>query len=395
MNIDYIPIIGERKGNDVKLNIVSFTNATLSVLSESFTQTITLKKYTCSSVVIKVKEQSLVMLRLKVDGGRIITNSLSINSPVNPFDQMHVFNCDCHFLPETGLWETVDTSKSRYAFHTGDQIYFDEAFIECCKLIENNCCSESATDTDLIEIIYETAKVALLRKANVLQKFYNIMLGDDHDICDELLRKKYSKGTTERVVILLRNAYNDIQSSLRLSNADVVTYGTTKILLIDNIRSRSDQDYADYLLGKLNNLYGITDSDTLYIMSPRVPMNNDISCCTTCCYGKETNDVDYKSLYAKLLSLKAKQIKIFCGDEHIARSFSIGSKCELHFVGTMNSVLDGYDSRDYLIDFETKRLYNNKEHSYMIIDNGNAYHVTKSACCNSWFGWLFYCCKAK
>lgn len=376
MNQAYIPILGEFDGTRLKLNIISFIDDDLFVQVDKEFYTLKLRKYTSNSCTILITQSTSIHFKLNDCVDRI-----DIRLPQSLLEKVYVFNCDCHFLPETGTWQTVDTSKTRLAFHVGDQIYFDEVYVQ----LTNRCAAEHTND-EVRAILYETAKMALLRKTNVLQGCFNIMLGDDHDICDDSFRNEAGKN----IISHLTQIYFEIQASLRLTNKTQIQYDSVKILLIDNIRSRNDAEYLKHLIEEIKKVE-LKSNDVFWIMSPRVPMNNNIDCCTRLIYKKQTNLLDYTELY----KLFTNPTKIFCGDEHIARRFSIGARCELLFVGTMNSVLDGYDSRDYVEGIETQRLSNNKTHSYVVIESGIARHKLVKSCLNSWFGCLVYCMKLK
>lgn len=374
MNSEFIPILGEFDGSRLKLNIVSFINQDLRVRVDERHFTLKLKRYSSSSCVIVLSSSKSTRIHFELDGK---VDVIEIRLPSSLLEKVYVFNCDCHFLPETGAWETVDTSMTRLAFHVGDQIYFDQVYLQL-----TGCCA----DDDARAAIYETARTALLRKTNVLQGCFNIMLGDDHDICDDSLRDVEGKRVTDNLL----QVYQEIQGSLRLTNQTCLQVERVKILLIDNIRSRNDQEYLKHLIDEVKKVELKAD-ETFWIMSPRVPMNNHIDCCTNLIYGKRTNLLDYTELY----KLFTNTTKIFCGDEHIARRFSIGARCELLFVGAMNSVLDRYDSRDYVEGIETRRLSNDRTHSYVTIESGIARHKLVKSCLNSWFGGLVYCLKLK
>lgn len=394
MNRDYLPILGEiRRASrtncyEIKLNVIAFSTGILTVQCCNSTVIMHIESNSCLSGVLEIGAP-IAKIKLTFNN---TTDIIRVSVPSSLDEKIYVFNCDCHFVPNTKSWEDVDISETRLAFHVGDQIYFDRVFIDMVKLINSD---SGVRDLDLKAMIYETVKTALLRKVRVLQGCFNIMLGDDHDVCDESLRMRFDRVSSERAISLLLKVFGDVQGNLRFDKDQALLhYEKTSILLFDNIKILGDRPYLDLVHTTIRRVgRHLADTENLYIMSPRVPMNNEIDCCTTCIYNKVTNDLNYSPLYNSILSLPVRNIKLFCGDEHIARSFRVVTRkksMEIFFVGAMNSVLDGYDSNDYIEGMTCVRLTNHKLHSYVVIKEGEAKHRLIDSRTNRWFGGLVY-----
>jgi hypothetical protein len=250
------------------------------------------------------------------------------------------------------------------------------------------------TDDMIRRIVYNEYKIGFSRKLLVLQNSFNIMLGDDHDIADESLREKYDRRRTERIIRIFGGVFNEIGNGLRLTQSDVIHYGESSFLLIDNIRILTPHNYMRNVVDILGrNIY----RKHLYIMSPRVMMNDTIPSLYKRIYSSEDNVVDYRTLYNMLFSLKS-HIHILCGDAHTAKRFEIsrpGSAkiIDLLFVGTMNSALDPYDGGEYLRGFNTNLIDGRVEHSHIVLRSGRLSHVFTDSCLNKHFGTCIYAMK--
>lgn len=370
MNNDFIPIIGESDGTRFVINIISYTTGQLITRYGDTSISTSLTPYKCFRLVFNLVNKIPIINFLYNDKIYIISVNYS-------FATFKVVNCDCQFVPDAGLINTVDTSVMTPIFHIGDQIYLDLIFIKYAK---NNI-----IDDDIIKGVYEEYKVAFLRKINILQGGFNIMLGDDHEIADETVRSKYAINITSKLIKLFKRVFNDIQMGLRLST-DILIHYNDSFILVDNIRDYSDIKYAKYIYDLVKQSITLgTMKKRLFILSTRVPMNNKISCITNMIYGKQQNDINYLPFYDMLTSLLDTKVFILCGDEHTVKSFKVTTKygsCQVLFVGPLNSPVDPYDSQDYVQGAQTEQLYSLQVNGY-ITANPNINHVTiNPACCS-------------
>jgi hypothetical protein len=383
INTDFIPIIGELGRSTFVLNIISFTDGDIMVDGEIYR----LKMHQCIRCVIS-HDGKQVFLVISYCG-----NSHVINVPIpeDPSSRVNVFNCDCQFLPETGAWDEVEGAC--LSFHLGDQVYLDHIFMELAKEKCLACCTAELTDEIIRSYAYEEYRVGFKRKARVLQSSFNIMLGDDHDIADESLRTMYNKERTEQVVRVFKDVFNEIGGGLRLNKTEVIHYGESSFLLIDNIDVLGPQKYCSNVIDMVGRN---TFQKKLYIMSPRVMMNDNISALYQWVYSCDNNTVDYTKLYDALFSLNSSVVVLF-GDAHISKRFEvlkagIPKRIELLFVGTMNSALDPYDGHEYLTapGYRVNQLSKRSVHSYVTLRGGKLEHVFIDSFLNKCCGVFFY-----
>jgi hypothetical protein len=204
MNTDFIPILGEYN-MDKKcfvLNLMSYVDKIITVnlipcdnnkniISKNNIYKITLQKYYSQKIIFEdIKYTKYTITFNDEDNKKINDDKININIPDNIQKKINIFNCDCHFVPETGIWDTINENETFISFHLGDQVYLDLLFMKLCNKLQGKCfCpKEDMTFYDLREEIYNVYKVAFLRKKNILQKSFNVMLGDDHDVCDDSIR---------------------------------------------------------------------------------------------------------------------------------------------------------------------------------------------------------------
>lgn len=404
MNIDFIPILGEYNPDEknMVMNILSYCDINLkldfisydefSEIREKETFDVELKKFTAKQIIF----ENIISKKYKI----IFNNKdeLNIIIPKNLTSNINIFNCDCHFVPETGIWGTIENKETNISFHLGDQIYLDLIFLDLCSKLQGKCCSpsKSMTDFEIRKDVYNVYKEAFLRKKNILQGSFNIMLGDDHDICDESLRKKYNENIVERVIKIFKEIYYEIQSNLRVNKSHFINFNDQTYLLMDNVRCLSTEKYEENIFNLINeNKNNIKNK--LYILSPRIIVNYSLDKISKLIYDSKDNTHDYTDLYDLIFKLNCKSVDILCGDEHTVKKMEItckntNKKCNLYLVGTINSVLDIYKCDNFLTSskYDIKDTYMYSYHGYISINNGNVQHNIFKRYVNKLFAWIIY-----
>jgi hypothetical protein len=415
MNTNFIPILGEYN-IDKKcfvLNLMSYCDKIITVnltahennknnIMENITHRISLQKYYSHKIIFKdIKHKKYTIMFNDEDNKKVNDDQMNIIIPNNIEKKINVFNCDCHFVPETGIWDTINENETFISFHLGDQIYLDLLFMKLCNKLQGKCfCPrEEMTFYNLREEIYNVYKEAFLRKKNILQKSFNIMLGDDHDICDESIRTKYDKNITDRIISIFTTVYTEIQQNCRIDDSKIINYNDCSFLLVDNIRCVTTENYAENIENIINeNINNIKKN--AYILSPRIPINYSLDKITKLIYEAHDNDYDYSSLYNTIFKLNCNTINIVCGDEHHIKKLEITEKntekkCYMYFVGAINSVLDEYKSNNYLTSdkFTVSNVYTHKKHGYITIQNNEIKHQLFKCRLNRIFGAIVYATK--
>jgi hypothetical protein len=447
MNKYYFPIIGEYDPieNKFALAIISLKDMNINVClkadrSETKTKTI----YPDNIIIIPLKKNTTVRQIFDLDLDilnyhlHIDDNVLKINIRSSYDKHINVFNCDCQFVPECDTWSKVSTSYTNtntntdISFHIGDQIYMDLIFMDIC----NNIHKLKVKETDDIKnqilsikpklinrieklIVSEYIK-AFNRKVNVLQGCFNIFLADDHEIADEEIRIKYGK-IGEYVKLILRSKYKELQKALRLGNkssVDLLTYGRTSFLLIDNIDALAYETYKENIESQIDLVINRNlNLQHLFILSPRILFNIDPSSFNKFFFNTQSSNADYTSIYDKLFSLKTASTTILCGDVHsqnistikrrntsdlfpnqlnlpdIREKFSI----KLMTVGAMNSVLNSQNNFSIKGKSSTNYEYIISEeyvgatyHSYIEIKDYKPKYIENYSFINNFFGAIVY-----
>lgn len=417
MNIDFIPILGEYNlenkcfvlnlvsFNDIKLNINLIAyNDDFNIIKEKETYKMNLDKYYSKKIIlknIKYKNYKIIFDDATNEKYTNNTNEIKIIIPENISSKINIFNCDCHFVPETGIWESIDYKETSISFHLGDQIYLDLLFMDLCKKLQDGCCIRGTDMTfmDLRKKVYNVYKESFLRKKNILQGSFNIMLGDDHDICDESLRTKYDSKVVDRVVKIFKDIYEEIQKNCKIDDSKIVNYDNKSFLLIDNIRCLTTEKYAENIENIINETKNNIKKN-LYILTPRIPINYSLDKITKLVYEAHDNNYDYLNLYNNIFNLDCQSFNILCGDEHHIKKIEItqkntNKKCDLYFVGPINSVLDEYKSNNFLTssEFNVNEIYTHKKHGYITIKNDVVEHQIFKCYINKIFGSFVYISK--
>lgn len=351
MNKDYYYILGEINEEKFVINFVFYKSMKIKINSEEHR----VKKFSCLKRIFNAETQTI---KIYIDDIFDTDIFIKIEKPV--FWKINILNCDCHFVPECGLKKKIKTGYDCVNFHLGDQIYLDIIYIKF----------RGETEEKIREAIYEEYRVAFFeKKLNILEKSFNIMLGDDHDIADESFRE------SENYDAVFKNVFNEIQKNLRLTKNNFVIYNEKRFILIDNIQTFSGSEY----IFECNKILKNIDSNTIenYILTPRIIMNSSNNWLYNIIFSTNNNTENYETFYETLFEMKRKnemRFTILCGDEHSSAHYKIFDKSrgaiDIFFVGPLNSVID-FIKNDFFIkteNFSSKEIFYNKKHSFIEIE---------------------------
>lgn len=383
MNKDYIPMFGEASDSEKKfvLNIISLKDLEIEIKYQTadgrfFIEKVVLQKNTCTKKIYTYDVKKLF----------IEENCFSFN--FTDKWKFNFINCDCHFVPESGMIENVPLGMDTITFHLGDQIYLDLLFMDVI--------SSSYTEEEIRSKIYSEYVKAFLRKKDVLQKSFNIMLGDDHEIADETLRDP----NKELEAALFKTIFEEIQEGLRLNKLPIVHYDDSSFILVNNINTMGFQEYLNYIheiiLGDIfdtPNFRGKT-----YLLSPRNLLNTKNSTISNIIFSSEDNNHNFSDFFNFLFEKFGNGITILCGDEHTAAKFTISNlnnRMDFYFVGPINSVPDPLKNKFQLnnIIFDVKEEYLEQSHSFITINGDKIVHERSNSCCINFLGSLSYSTK--
>jgi hypothetical protein len=368
----FFPILGELSRTHFVLILVTFDEQNITIEYNNVRTPIQLIPLTCTKVIFDLPTKAMDIL--------ILVNTNIYKIPVRAcrgsIGSFKIVNCDCQFTPEVGLWEEIVIGDAETVFHLGDQIYLDLVFMRLAKTIEQH------TDESIKRIVYEEYRLAFQRKAHVLQTAFNVMLADDHEVADETIRTKYPPDVVSRLVRIFENVYHEIQNGLRQYNSKTIVLNDKAFILADNIRALNDDDYSRYIYDLIHEEIPKSTTSHIYILTPRVPMNNRLSSWVNTIFGKTENTNNYQKLYDFITGLLGRSTTIVCGDEHAVKQYTVTTrygKCRVFFAGPINSPPDPYDSDDYVNGCHTETIYSLRINGYMNEDK----HITKeTGCCH-------------
>jgi hypothetical protein len=369
----FIPVLGELTKNGFVLNTISLVTGTLLVNYNEITYKAGVTANSCIKITIPLAENPMPMT-VSLNGDKRDVNISAFKDCVPTYK---IVNCDCQFTPESGLWQQILDSRATVIFHLGDQVYMDLLFLKIIRTIQDY------SDLDIRREVYAEYARAFSRKFDVLSSSHNIMLGDDHDIVDESIRTKYPKGDVDRVIGIFKLIYNEIQQGLRLTSGDSITFENKTFILVGNIEARNDLSYLEYIQKIVEKELPKVESSELYILSPRVPMNNKIGCLVNLVFEKDENNLDYIDFY-EMITHKNKTT-IICGDEHTAKKYNVRTKygeCTIYFAGPINSPPDPYNSKDYIKGAFTEEIYSLPVNSFLSLDKEMVHHTKDVPCCS-------------
>jgi len=383
MNKDYLPILGEASDLEKKfvLNILSIRKLTIKLKicnqdSTFFTEDVLLEKNKCTRKIFTYDVE-----KIWLDDNVFTFNFSSTNTW-----KFNFLNCDCQFVPQCGLVNEVPLSNKTISFHLGDQIYMDLLYMDVM--------SNTYTIEEIREKIYQEYMKAFLRKKDVLQKTFNIMLGDDHEICDETLRELTSENTTQ----IFKDIFNEIQQGLKLTDASVIHYDTNSFILINNINILDSKNYMISIkdtIEKANDFKAKT-----YLLSPRNLLNSNNSRINNLIFSAVDNNENYNEFFTLLFNKfqnNKKELVILCGDEHTAGKFTIkqlnsGNILDFYFVGPLNSVVDPLKNKFILNNenFIVEKQYLEQSHAFMTLIDDKLYHDIQHSTCINIMGTISY-----
>lgn len=332
----YFPIVGELRDDQFVVNVIFFDDVHLGVVSG--------KKNTCEKLIFN-------------RGEKVTIGDFTFDSSFD-LEGFNILNCDCQFVGECGLKEQVKNNSVN--FHIGDQIYLDAVFLDACRNGDDN----------LKQTIYEEYRKAFERKKDILQKNYNIMLGDDHEIADETLRQYDKYGITP----VFLEVYNEIQKGLRFDDSPLVTYGDNDFLLVENIETRPNEEYSRNITNLIN--LGIFTKPNMYILTTRNILNTKDNFINKIIYSSNDNIINYRQFYETIFSWE-KKVTIICGDEHCCGKFLIkrGNKqIEYYLNGPLNSVPEMFDGEYFLKTENLSVEYLENKYGFIEITNGQIKH---------------------
>lgn len=377
----FLYILGGVSDNEFIINFVFFEDFDLLVLID----------VTCL-------EKNSILQKTDIISGKKYTSvrkifpknvkKIKIGEDVLNFDftkpwKFNFLNCDCQFVPECDLKYRVVNDLNTINFHLGDQIYLDLLFMES---IENEY------PKDIIrEKIYLEYKKAFSRKTDILQKSFNIMLGDDHEIADESL----ATNSNPFIKKVFKDIFYEIQYALRFSESNLISFDDKTFVLVDNIDTLSPREY----LANVSSIFTkITNQDNIYILSTRNMLNTQNNPVYNEIFSDEDNSLNYSQFYNMLFD-RNKKITILCGDEHSCAKYELSKgdkKIDLYFVGPLNSVPEPFKNKFLLNDekINIKEIYYYQKHSYMFLtDKGLNQEIQNDSCCFNSYSTISYTMK--
>lgn len=351
MNNNYFPIVGEISFREKKfvINVVFFDDVDLPDLKGS--------KFTCQKFVLPTTEIAKI--------GDFTFDPTKFDESI----RINTLNCDCQIVSECGLKDEVKLGS--FNFHLGDQIYLDEVFLK----------SLHKKDFNTIEHVYLEYKRGFLRKADILQKSFNVMLGDDHEIADETFREFDKDGEQTKI---FRQAFEDIQRNLRLTNDTVISFGDQDFLLVDNINILPSKEYSRNITKLLTTSQ--FNSLSVYILTARNITNVKNSQINKIIYSSDDNTINYRNFYDYLFEIaKNKKVTIICGDEHCSAKFLLqrdDTVIEYYLNGPLNSVPEVFDDKYFLKTERIKVEYLLNQYGFIEIENGIIVHKLMESSCH-------------
>jgi len=406
MNTLYLPIIGEYslEKKMFSLCILSLADQDINVQLRNYNTQQTLQQENLTmnvNMIYSLKFENIECLEYMLYIGDY---PIKMDISRNIDKHVTILNCDCQFVPETNTIKKVNTETFNLSFHLGDQIYLDLVFLDLFHYIDLNIhlLHSKILDSYVRSKILKEYVVTFRRKLNVLQHSFNVFLSDDHEICDESVLAKCLKlnpDIAKYLYSIFKSINTTIQTCMRVTDSNMITYNNSSFLLVDNIDTLSYIDYDDKLRSILNSSVKFTEH--LYILSPRVLLNIKVLNFNRIMFKTQPSDVNYETLYETLFSLPCEKITIFCGDVHSSNKCSIidnasSKEIGLMLVGPINSVLNK-PNKFYIKSnkFSYYQYYScHNKHSFIEMINHNPKHVFKKSYKNLLFGGMAYLSQA-
>lgn len=315
--------------------------------------------------------------------------SIYLKVAAETYQTFNVFNCDCQTVPNVRMWEKVPESETTTcSFHLGDTVYFDNIYLELCKRPLRNM-SQEALERKTRKMMFSEYSVGFQRKKHILQQSFNVILLDDHDICDDSFLMRNYNTNSKRVLATMKMIAIEFQHSLRVSSSPHIKFGKTSIVLIDNVNTLEVPEYNKNVLSILAHHKSEIAPLNLFLLSARKLLYYNPqkkSCMSTtvsrCIAEKQcVDDVNFEKILDALLELQVTNRFVMIGDHHSYSKLEL-QKCPVDAdstaksdtilymnVGTMNSVLMNEPPPETPTNYSMKLHYAASNlHSYVHID---------------------------
>jgi hypothetical protein len=369
-------ILGEYLDSKVKLIILSNKNYSNVNLYKNgkIIKNITIKEYRINNFELEdINIGNYYFFELEYLDK--ILDTFVINLKSNPFENVLIINCDSGYGFETGTWDLIDNTSTKYAFHLGDQIYNDKIFQKNFNILKNKKI-EDITKKDKQVIWKECYNYFLEQftrnnKTNVLKNNFNIMMPDDHEVVDNSFIDRIPK---EQIVYynliysIIKNLSNSIELELKFNRIDIsyIEDKSNSTLYIINYSLNFNEDFFNQFnyKNKIENYKNI-------IFLQRKQCNSIKNNVISEYIYKENQyilvDIDFVLNLGK--KYKEKVFIILCGDDHIKSTgeYYLNNKKLLTIkgVGSINSTVDLFNSEIILntklknITLQTKKQLEN------------------------------------
>lgn len=349
-------ILGEYLKNKVKLIILSNKNYPETNLYSNgkIIKKIQIKEYLVNTYELENIELNNYYF-FELEYLDKIIDTFTINLKSNPFNNVLIVNCDSTYGYETGTWDLIKETNSKYVFHLGDQIYNDMIFQKNFNKLKNKKLSE-INKSDKKKIFIECYNYFLEQftrnnKSKILKNNFNLMIPDDHEVIDNSFIDRIPK-TQISIYNIIFNIINKLSNSIELSlkfsqdNLIFIKDQTNSSIYILNYTLNIDEDfYSSYkLVDKIMNY-----SNVIFLQRKVL---NSIKNGLVSQYIYKSNKFDYVNI-DWILKLGKKYLEkkffILCGDDHLKATAQYFSNNKLILtiksVGPINSSVDtlGYD----------------------------------------------------
>ena len=362
MTIPIQVILGEYFDSKVKLIILSNKNYSNVNLYKNgkIIKNITIKAFQINNYELDDIQLGNYYL-LELEYLNKIIDTFVINLKSNPFDDVLIINCDSGYGFETGTWDLIENTNTKYAFHLGDQIYNDKIFLKYFNILKNKKI-EDITQKDKQLVWKETYNYFLEQftrnnKTNVLKNNFNIMIPDDHEIIDNSFIDRIKK---EQIVYynliykIIKKISNSIELELKFNREDI-SYIEDKLnstLYVINYSLNFNEEFFN----KFNYKNKIENYKNIIFLQRKICNSIKNKLLVQYIYKESKYDMISIDFILDLgIKHRNKKFYILCGDDHIKSTgeyYLNGKKIlTIKSVGAINSVIDLFN---YEIILNTK-----------------------------------------